>query len=125
MYYQVTINLELTAQSKINPGNATSCTSFRDFVVHVQQFRVYLVMLGGQPHVTMIHTPGVFYSINLGTITYQGQVLAFIGDRWATTEPNLVCLPTTTTWEWHSGNAITDFEAFDDHFTVETNWGTL
>ena len=42
-----------------------------------------------------------------------------------TKEPNPVCLPTTKTWEWYLGNAITDFEAFDDHFTVEANRGTL
>ncbi len=45
MYDQATINLALMAQSRINPGDATSCTSFRDFVVHIQQFRVYLAML--------------------------------------------------------------------------------
>jgi hypothetical protein len=52
-------------------------------------------------------------------------VLAFIGDQRVTKEPSLVCLPTTKTWEWHSVNAITDFIAFDDHFIVEANRGTL
>ncbi len=56
---------------------------------------------------------------------YQGWVLAFIGDRQVTKEPNPVSLPTTKTWEWHLGNAITEFEACDDYFTVKTNQGTL
>jgi hypothetical protein len=56
-------------------------------VVNVQEFRVYLAMLGSQTHVSMIHTPGVYYSLPSATGTYQGKVLAFVGDRRATKEP--------------------------------------
>ncbi len=62
MYDPATIEAELAVQRGINPTNATSRTSLRDFAVNVQQFRVYLAMLGGQPHVTMIHTPRAYYS---------------------------------------------------------------
>jgi hypothetical protein len=96
-----------------------------DFAVNVQQFRVYLVMLGEQPHVTMVHTPGVYYSINPATSAYQGRVLAFIGDQRAPKEPNPVCMPTTKTWEWYLGNSVTNFAAFKDHFAVEASCGTL
>ncbi len=99
MYDPATIEAELAVQCGINPTNTTSCTSFWDFAVNVQQFRIYLAMLGGQPHVTMIHTPGVYYSINPATNAYQGRVLAFIGDQRATKEPSPVCMPTTKTWE--------------------------
>ncbi len=105
MFDPATIKAELAVQRGINPTDATSRSSFRDFAISVQQFRVYLAMLGGQPHVTMIHTPGAYYSINPAMSAYQGRVLAFIGDRRATKEPNPVCMPTTKTWEWFSGNA--------------------
>jgi hypothetical protein len=96
-----------------------------EFHNNVQQFRIYLVMLGGQPQVTMVHTPGVYYSIDPATSACQGRVLAFIGDQRATKEPNPVCMPTTKTWEWYLGNAVTDFRAFKDHFAIEKNRGTL
>ncbi len=82
-------------------------------------------MLGEQPHVTMVHTPGVYYSINPATSAYQGRVLAFIGDQRAPKEPNPVCMPTTKTWEWYLGNSVTNFAAFKDHFAVEASCGTL
>ncbi len=56
----------------------------------------------------MIHTPGVYYSI-ASSSAYQGKVLAFIGDRRATKEPTPVCLSMTKSWDWHTGNTITDF----------------
>ncbi len=69
-------------------------------------------MLGGQPYVTMLHTTEVYYSITSATSVYQRKVLAFIRDRRATKEPSLVCLPTTKSWDWHTGNASTDFVKF-------------
>jgi hypothetical protein len=125
MYDPATIGAELADQRSINPTNATSCTSFQDFAVNVQQFHIYLAMLGGQLHVTMIYTPGVYYSINTTTNAYQGRVMAFIVDQRATKEPNPVCIPTTKTWEWFSGNAVTNFAAFEDHFAIKASRGTL
>jgi hypothetical protein len=125
MYDPATINAELCVQSGVNLGNAASWTAFRDFVVNIQQFQVYLAMLGGQPHVSMIHTPGVYYSIASSTSAYQGKVLAFIGDWRATKEPTLVCLPMTKLWDWHTGNAITDFTKCEEFYPVEANKGTL
>jgi hypothetical protein len=60
-------------------------------------------MLGGQPYVTMIHTPGVYFSIAQATSQYQGKVLVFIGDRQAMKEPTPVCLPATKTWNGTRG----------------------
>jgi hypothetical protein len=34
-------------------------------------------------------------------------------------------MPTTKTWEWFSGNAVTDFAAFKDHYAAEASCGTL
>ena len=93
--------------------------------MHVPQFRVYLAMLGGQPHVSMIHTPRVYYSITSSTSACQGKVLAFIGDWRATKEPTLVCLPMTKLWDWHTGNAITDFTKWEELYAVEANRCTL
>ena len=84
---------EESVQLRGTPGDLANRTAFRDYAVNVQQFRVYLVMLGGQTHVSMIHTPGVYYSIASTTNTYQGNVLAFIGDRRDTKEPTPICLP--------------------------------
>ena len=82
MYDPATIEAELSVQFRGTPGDMANRTAFCDFVVNVQQFRVYLAMLGGQTHVSMIHTPGVYYSITSATSTYQqGKVLAFIGER--------------------------------------------
>ncbi len=80
MYDPTTIDAKLTFQCGINPTDAMSHTLFRDFTFNVQHFCVYLLMLGGQPHVTMVHPPQVYYSINPAMSAYQGRVLAFIGD---------------------------------------------
>jgi hypothetical protein len=80
MYNAEMIRAELGVQRGVNPGDAASRAAFRDFIVNVQHLRVYLAMLGGQAHVTMIHTSGVYYSISPSTSAYQGKVLAFIGD---------------------------------------------
>jgi hypothetical protein len=125
MYDPASIQAELAVQLRGTPGDPTNRTSFREFVVNVQDFRVYLAMLGNQTHVSMIHTPGVYYSLASATSTYQGKVLAFIGDRRATKEPTLICLPTTKTWEWHAGEAITDFDKFREFHKVEANRGNL
>ena len=95
----MTIEAELSVQLRGTPGDLANWMAFRDFVVNVQQFWMYLAMLGGQTHVSMIHTPGVYYSIASATSTYQGKVLAFIGDRRATKEPTPICLPTSKAWE--------------------------
>ena len=63
LYSKENIDAERTVQSGINPGDPGCQAAFRDFVVSVQQVRVYLAMLGGQPNVAMIHTTGVYYSI--------------------------------------------------------------
>ena len=96
MYDPVTIEAELSLQFRGTPGNLASWTAFRNFVV--KQFRVYLAMLGGQTHVSMIHTPGVYYSIASTTSMYQGKVLAFIEDRMATKEHTPICLPMSNLW---------------------------
>ncbi len=36
-----------------------------------------------------------------------------------------MCLPTTKTWEWYLGNAVTNFRAFEGRFAVEASRGTL
>jgi hypothetical protein len=86
---------------------------------------VYLAMLGNQTHVSMIHTPGMYYSLASATSTYQGKVLAFIGDRRATKEPTPIYLPTTKTWDWHTGDAVMDFDKFSEFHDVEANKGNL
>jgi hypothetical protein len=78
MYDTATIEAKQAIQRGINPTDATSRTLFQDFAVDVQHFCVYLAMLGGQPHVTMVHTLGVYYFINPAMSAYQGRVLAFI-----------------------------------------------
>jgi hypothetical protein len=125
MYDPVTIQAELAIQLRGTPGNLANQTSFREFVVNVQEFRVYLAMLGSQTHVSMIHTPGVYYSLASATSTYQGKVLAFIGDQRATKEPTPICLPTTKTWEWHTGNAVSNFDKFMEFHDMEANKGNL
>jgi hypothetical protein len=106
------ISAKLGMQRGVIPGDAMSRAAFRNFVVNVQHLCVYLAMLGEQVHVTMIHTPGVYYSIVPSTSAYQGKVLAFIGDRRATKEPTPVCLPMRKSWDWHTGDAVTDFAKF-------------
>ena len=125
MYDLVTIQAELAVQLRGTPGDLANRTSFREFVVNVQEFRVYLAMLGNQTHVSMIHTPGVYYSLMSATSTYQGKVLAFIGDQRATKEPTAICLPTTNTWEWHTGSTVIDFDKIIEFHNVEANKGNL
>ncbi len=125
MYDPATIQAELAVQLRGTPGDLANRTSFREFVVNVQEFWVYLAMLGTQTHVSMIHTPGVYYSLTSATSTYQGKVLAFIGDRRSTKEPTPICLPTTKTWEWHAGDAITDFDKFCEFHEAAANKGNL
>jgi hypothetical protein len=125
MYDPGAIQAEVAVQLRGTPGDPANRMSFRKFVVNVQEFRVYLAMLGSQTHVSMIHTPGVYYSLVSATSTYQGKVLAFIGDRRATKEPTPICLPTTKTWEWHTGDAVTKFDKFMEFHDVEANKGTL
>jgi len=125
MYDPASIQAELAVQLRGTPGDLANRTSFRKFVVNVQEFRVYLAMLGTQTHVSMIHTPGVYYSLVSATRTYQGKVLAFIGDRRATKEPTPICLPATKTWEWHACDAVTDFEKICEFHDVEANKGNL
>jgi hypothetical protein len=98
MYNPATIDAELLVQSLVTPGNPTSRAGFHDFVAKVQHFRVYLGMLGGQSHVTMIHTPGINYSIRLSMSVYEGKKMAFIGNHRVTKEPTPVCLPATKSW---------------------------
>jgi len=124
MYDPATIEAELDVQLG-TPGDLANRTAFREFMVNVQEFWVYLAMLGSQTHVSMIHTPGVYYSLASATSTYQGKVLAFIGYRRATKEPNPICLPMTKTWEWHTGDAVMDFDMFNEFHDVEANKGTL
>jgi hypothetical protein len=121
----VTIQAELAVQLRGTPGDLANRTSFCEFVVNVQEFRVYMAMLGNHTHVSMIHTPGVYYFLASATSTYQGKGLAFIGDRRATKEPTPICLPTTKTWEWHTSNAVMDFEKFSEFHNVEANKGNL
>ena len=126
MYDPVTLEAELAIQRGVTPGEATSRQAFKDFVVNVQHFRRYLAMLGGKHVVTMLHTPGAYYSISSATRAYQGRVLAFIGDRRLTKEPTTpVCLPTTKTWEWHTGTAVADFSKLDAFYTNDATGGTL
>jgi hypothetical protein len=125
MYNLGAINAELAIQSRINPADAASQSAFRDFAVNVQKFRVYFAMLGGQPYVSMIHTPGVYYSIDVLTSAYQGKVLAFMGDRRATKEPTPVWLPSTKAWGWHTGDANTDFAKLEEYYTTDGNKDSL
>jgi len=125
MYDPASIQAELAVQLSGTPGDLANRMSVHEFVVNVQEFRVYLAMLGNQTHVYMIHTPGMYYSLASATSTYQGKVLAFIGDRRATKEPTPLCLPITKTWEWHAGDTVMDFKKFREFHDVEANKGNL
>ena len=116
---------ELAVQAQGNPGNPASRYGYRKLVINVQQFRVYLGMLGGQSHIVMIHTPGVYYSFSSTTRAYQGKVLAFLGDQRATKEPTPVRLPSTKTWDWYSGTAVADYDKFKDQHARDANKGSL
>jgi hypothetical protein len=67
MYDPVDLEAELAVQRGVTAGDIASCQRFKDFVVNVQQFREYLEMLGGKHIVTMMHTPGAYYSISSAT----------------------------------------------------------
>jgi len=125
MYDPATIHAKLAVQLRGTPGDLANRTSFRKFVVNVQELRVYLAMLGNQTHVSMIHPPAVYYCLVSATSTYQGKVLAFIGDQRATKEPTPICLPTTKTWDWHTGNAVMDIDKFIEFHGIEANKGNL
>ncbi len=125
LYSEDTINAKLAVQSGINSGDPASRAAFREFITNVQQFQFYLAMLGGQPYVTMIHNPGVYFSIAQAISQYQGKVLAFIGDRRATKEPTPVCFPTTKTWEWHMGHANCSFDKLKEFYGEKANKGKL
>jgi hypothetical protein len=125
MYDSATINAELLVQSAVSLEDAMLCARFHNFVANVQQLRVYLGMLGGQSHMTMIHTPGIYYSIKSSMSAYQGKIMAFIGNCRASKEPTLMCLPLTQSWEWHTGNAIADVTKVEAYYAVEANKGTL
>ena len=109
MYKPATINAELLVQIAVTLGDATSRTGFCNFMANIKQFWVYLGMLGGQSHMMMIHTPGIYCSIRSLMSAYHGKIMVFIGNRRATKEPILVCLPTLKSWEWHTGNATSSF----------------
>jgi hypothetical protein len=98
MYNPKIIAAELKLQSNIN-GNQAKHAAFRDFSVNYTQLQMYLAMAGAQVGVTMIHTPGAYYSIESVTNGYQGRVLAFIGNHRATKEPTPICLPRDKTWQ--------------------------
>jgi hypothetical protein len=66
MYYPAMLEAELSLQRDIQ-GNNTRQAAFRGFMVNYTQLRVYLLMLGDQKTVTMIHTVGAFYSLKSGT----------------------------------------------------------
>ena len=71
MFDGLMMEAELAVQAQVNPGNPASQYGYREFVINVLQFRVYLGMLGGQWHAAMIHTPGVYYSVASATSAYQ------------------------------------------------------
>jgi hypothetical protein len=48
MYDPASIQAELAVQLRGTPGDLANRTPFREFVVNVQEFRVYLAMLGNQ-----------------------------------------------------------------------------
>ena len=72
----------------------------------------------------MVHTSGVYYSIVQSTTSYQGNVLAFIGDHRDTKKPTLVCLPAAKTWE-RIGHALCDFKKLAEFYSSEANKGIL
>ena len=40
-------------------------------------------------------------------------------------KPTPICLPTSKSWEWHTGDAVADFDKFSEFYDVEANKGTL
>ncbi len=124
MYDPEIIAAELKLQSNIN-GNQAKRTAFRNFSVNYTQLQMYLAMAGAQVTVTMIHTPGAYYSIKSATNGYQGRVLAFIGDRRTTKEPTPICLRMDKMWQWFTGKAIIDDTKLLEYHGNQANLGTL
>jgi hypothetical protein len=124
MYGAEIIAAELKLQSNIG-GNPAKRAAFRNFSVNYTQLQMYLAMAGAQVMVTMIHTPGAYYSIKSATNGYQGWVLAFIRDRRATKEPTLICLPMDKKWQWFMGKVIIDDTKFLEYHGNQANLGTL
>jgi hypothetical protein len=124
-YDPTVINTKLSVQLTVDQVDTTTRAAFQDFVVNVQQFWMYLPMLGGQSYVMMIHTPGIYYSIKALASVYQAKNVAFIGKRQATKVPTPLCLPTKKSWEWHMGTAVNDFDKFDKYHANVANQGTL
>jgi hypothetical protein len=124
MYDPEIIAAELKLQSKID-GDQAERAAFRNFSVNYTQLQMYLAMAGAQVTVTMIHTPGAYYSIESATNGYQGRVLSFIGDRRATKEPTPICLPMDKMWQWFTGKAIIDDTKFLEYHGNQANLSTL
>jgi hypothetical protein len=92
-------------------------------MINVQEIKVYLAVFAAQSTATMVHTPGAYYSTNQGTAAYQRRVLAFIGNRRATKEPTPICLLTTKTWEWLTGDGLNNAEKFNSFCSYIANQG--
>jgi hypothetical protein len=122
MYNPAMLEAELSLKRDIQRNN-TRQAAFRDFTLYYMQLQVYLVMLGDQKMVTIIHTVGGLYSHKAGTNTYQGKVLTFIRDQWATKEPTPICLPQTKESEWFTNNAVNNQDAFQNFYDDPDNQG--
>ncbi len=123
MYNPAMLEVDLSLQQDIQ-GNNTQQAAFRDFTVNYTQLQVYLAMLGDYKMVTMIPTLRAFYSLKLGTNTYQGKVLEFIGDQLATMEPTPICFPQTKAWQWFTNNVVSNQEEFQTFYDDLDNQGT-
>jgi hypothetical protein len=116
MFDPTTLEAELKLQRDIQ-GNAMKQSAFKEFAINYTQLRVYIAMIGDQKTITMNHTLRAFYSLKMATNSYQGKVLAFIGDWWATKEPTSVCLLQTKAWQWYTGQAVDNTEALVNHYS--------
>jgi hypothetical protein len=56
--------------------------------------------------------------------SYQGKVLAFIGDCRATKELTPICLLQTKAWQWYTGQAVDNAEALVEHYSDPDTRGT-
>ncbi len=70
MYDPETIKRELKVQGKMDPMDAFAQNNFKDFVINVQEIKVYLAVFAAQSTATMVHTPGAYYFTNQGTAAY-------------------------------------------------------
>jgi hypothetical protein len=66
MYNPEIIAAELKLQSNID-GDQAKHAAIRNFLVNYTQLQMYLAMAGAEVSVTMIHTPGAYYSIKSAT----------------------------------------------------------